>query len=428
VTRRGIVRTYYLLAGLHTLSASLIWSVNTLFLLDAGLTIAEVFGANAAFSLGMVVFEIPTGVVADTLGRRISYLFSLAVLAGTTVLYLVMAMTGQGVVPFAIVSLFIGLGFTFYSGALEAWVVDELQATGGVDLDLILARGQQVAGGAMLVGTVGGGLLGQLDLALPFVVRTGLLLALFVLSLSWMQERAFTPRRLTRRDLPRELLTQARVSVRYGWRRPGLRPLMLTAGVRSGFLFWAFYAAQPYLLEVLERDAVWVVGVVTAGLSVATMVGNQAVHLLSRRYRHRTTVLAGGIILLAIGALVMGGTDRFPLVVVGFVVMGFATGVTEPAHRAYVHTVTASEHRATVLSFDSMIASSGGTVGQFGLGLLADARSLAFGYVVGGLGTLLALPLLGIVRRVGGPGDRFAGGAVEESLAPEPPPDPVSRP
>jgi len=71
---------YYTLAGLYTLSAAAIWGVNTLFLLDAGLSFFEVFVANGAFSLGTVLFEIPTGVVADTLGRRISFLLSVSVL------------------------------------------------------------------------------------------------------------------------------------------------------------------------------------------------------------------------------------------------------------------------------------------------------------------------------------------------------------
>ncbi|MFQ5516829.1 MAG: MFS transporter, partial [Acidimicrobiia bacterium] len=79
-----MTRDYYLIAALYTLSASIIWGVNTLFLLDAGLDFFEVFIANAAFTAGMVLFEIPTGVVADTLGRRVSFLFSAATLAGST--------------------------------------------------------------------------------------------------------------------------------------------------------------------------------------------------------------------------------------------------------------------------------------------------------------------------------------------------------
>ena len=69
-TPERVIRTYYTIAGLYTLSAALIWGVNTLFLLGAGLNILEVFMANAAFTAGGVVFEIPTGVLADTRGRR----------------------------------------------------------------------------------------------------------------------------------------------------------------------------------------------------------------------------------------------------------------------------------------------------------------------------------------------------------------------
>src|SRR5512134_588195 len=174
---------YYTLAGLYTLSAAAIWGVNTLFLLDAGLSFFEVFVANAAFSAGMVVFEVPTGVVADTLGRRASFLFSVSVLAVTTLLYVGLAEAGAGVVAFAAVSVGMGLGFTFYSGAMEAWLVDALAVTGyGGSLDAVFARGQQVTGAAMLVGTVGGGLLGQVDLSLPYLVRAALLGAVFIIA------------------------------------------------------------------------------------------------------------------------------------------------------------------------------------------------------------------------------------------------------
>ena len=179
-TSRSILAGYFTLAGLYTLSAALIWGVNTLFLLDAGLSFFEVFVANAAFSAGMVVFEVPTGVVADTLGRRVSFLLSVSVLAATTLLYVALAQVDAGVVAFALVSVLMGLGFTFYSGAMEAWLVDALTASGYTGLlDRVFARGQQVTGTAMLVGTVGGGLLGQVDLSLPYVVRAALLVAVF---------------------------------------------------------------------------------------------------------------------------------------------------------------------------------------------------------------------------------------------------------
>src|SRR5687767_7010368 len=99
----------------------------------------------------MVLFEIPTGVVADTLGRRVSFLLSVSVLAATTLMYVGLAEMDAGVVPYAIVSVGMGLGFTFYSGAMEAWLVDALDVTGYQGLlDRVFARGQQVTGAAML--------------------------------------------------------------------------------------------------------------------------------------------------------------------------------------------------------------------------------------------------------------------------------------
>jgi len=259
VSSRRIISTYMTLAGLYTLSASLIWSVNTLFLLDAGLGIGEVFVANALFSAGMVLFEIPTGVVADTLGRRISYLLSVALLAITTILYLVAAQAEAGLLVFGAVSVLMGLGFTFYSGALEAWLVDALGTVGDDrPLDHVFARGQQVSGSSMLIGTITGGLLGQIDLAVPFIVRSALLGLVLVLSARLMHDIGFTAKSLRISEIPAAMADQARVGVQHGWRHRGLRLLMTSAAIRGVFFGWGFYAAQPYFLELLERDAVWV--------------------------------------------------------------------------------------------------------------------------------------------------------------------------
>src|SRR6186713_2931297 len=87
---RGVQRTYLLLTLLTTLAASFIWGINTLFLLDAGLDNTEAFTANAFFTLGQVIFEVPTGVIADTRGRRFSFLLGCATLLVATLLYLAM--------------------------------------------------------------------------------------------------------------------------------------------------------------------------------------------------------------------------------------------------------------------------------------------------------------------------------------------------
>jgi MFS family permease len=105
----------------------------------------------------MVIFEVPTGVVADGWGRRLSFLLGTLTLSATTVLYVLLWQVEAAFWAWAVVSTLLGLGFTFFSGAVEAWLVDALEATGyGGTLEAILGRGQVIGGVAMLIGSVGG--------------------------------------------------------------------------------------------------------------------------------------------------------------------------------------------------------------------------------------------------------------------------------
>lgn len=407
---RKVLVGYYVLAGLYTLAAAAIWGVNTLFLLDAGLSFFEVFVANAAFSAGMVVFEVPTGVVADTLGRRMSFLLAVLVLGATTLLYVALAEMEAGVVAFAVVSVFMGLGFSFYSGAMEAWLVDALAVTGHRGLlDRVFARGQQVTGLAMLVGTIGGGLLGQVDLSLPYVVRAVLLVVVFAVAYALMHDLGFTPRRVTVAELPGEIASNARAGAEFGWRQRPLRLLMLVAFLEGGFLMWAFYASQPYLLELLDSDAVWVVGLVAAGVALATIAGNEVVDIVSRYCARRTTLLLVAGTIQTAAAIVLGIAGSFWIALGALLAMMFGYGLMTPVRQAYFHQLVPSEQRATVVSFDSMISNVGGVGGQVGLGALGEARSVGTAFVAGGVATAFALPLIARVRSIGGAADRIAG-------------------
>src|SRR5215204_5438774 len=101
---RTVQRTYLVLTLLTTLAASFIWGINTLFLLDAGLSNTEAFSANAFFAIGQVIFEVPTGVVADTRGRRFSFLLGSGTLLLSTLLYLVMWQVHAPFVGWAVAS------------------------------------------------------------------------------------------------------------------------------------------------------------------------------------------------------------------------------------------------------------------------------------------------------------------------------------
>src|SRR5687767_735860 len=170
---RRIQRIYLVLQLLHTLAASFIWGINTLFLLDAGLSNAQAFGANAFFTAGMVLFEVPTGVVADVRGRRLSYLLGTLVLCIATLVYLMLWRMHAPFWAWAITSMFLGLGFTFFSGAVQAWLVDALKATGFTGkTESVFAKGEIVEGIAMLTGAVAGGYIAQItNLGVPYIVR-----------------------------------------------------------------------------------------------------------------------------------------------------------------------------------------------------------------------------------------------------------------
>lgn len=417
-----MIRSYLWITGLFWLAASIIWGVNTLFLLDAGLSLFETFVANAAWTAGMVIFEIPTGLVADTRGRRVSFLLSAGVLAVGTVIYVVISWAGGGLLPFVLVSLLLGLAYTFYSGAVEAWLVDALRATGYTgELDPVFARGGVVSGGAMLVGTVGGGLLGTVDLAWPYLARSALLVAAFAVALRGMRDLGFTPRAVRVGDVAREMRGVARASVRYGLRHRSVRLLMVASFAQFGVMAWAFYAWQPYFLDLLGRDdVVWVAGLVAAMIALARIAGNALVGRVARAGRRRSTILVWGAVALAASLAGVGLVSSFLAAVVILLVGIAIAGLAGPVRQAYLHEVIPSEQRATVVSFDSLFGSLGSVGGQTGLGYLAQVQSISVGFVASGLIAALAVPVLGLLRRTGERADRITA-PIQEVPVGEPP-------
>jgi MFS family permease len=409
---RKVERTYYLIAGAYTLSASLIWGVNTIFLLGAGLSLMQAFLANAIFTGSMALFEVPTGIVADTRGRRTSFLLSVALLVTGTLAYVAVGQFGGGMTGIVAASVVLGLGYTFYSGAVEAWLVDALHATGYTEpVDRVLARGSAISSVAMLVGSVAGGLLGAIDLAVPYLVRSALLLAAFVVGYRAMHDTGFTVHPVRWGDVPAEMARVGRDSLKFGWREPHVRLAILAGAMPAIFLAWGYHAWQPYFLQLLGMSDVRVLGVVAAAVSLAMASGSWLVERLTRFCGHRTTLLLGAAVVYAAATLGVGLTDSFWIAVCFYLVGSAASGVFTPVNQAYLHAVIPSEQRATVLSLSSLVASAGSMGGQAGLGWLAASRSLGTGYVAGGIVSALAIPWILAMRRLGGAPDRIKGTA-----------------
>jgi MFS family permease len=404
-TPKQVRRTYYVLGFGNTLAASLIWGVNTIFLLDAGLNNFEAFAANAFFTAGMVLFEVPTGIVADAWGRRLSYLLGTVTLAVTTSLYLFLWYVHGPFWAWAISSVLIGLGFTFFSGATEAWLVDALHATGyHGSLDAVFARAQVFTGAGMLLGAGGGGYLAQFaGLGAPYLLRAGILVVMFVLAAMLMRDLGFTPRRGA---VVPEVRRIASLSVEYGLKVRPVRWLMLEAPFTGGVAIYVGYALQPHLLNLWgDQTAYGIAGLAAALLAAAQIVGGLVTPAIRSLFLRRTDMLLATLGLGSVAVLLIGLIPNFWAVLALIVAWGLMFAAATPVRQAYLNGMIPSRERATILSFDSLMSSSGGVVIQPALGRAADLWGYPTSYVLSAAVSALALPFVWLSRRSNVPAD-----------------------
>ena len=413
-----IQRVYLALTLLTTLAASFIWGINTLFLLDAGLSNAEAFAANAFFALGQVIFEVPTGVVADTRGRRFSFLLGAFTLLVSTLLYLFMWTAEAPFVGWAVASVLLGLGFTFFSGATEAWLVDALNASGyRGNLESVFGRAQAVAGGAMLAGSVGGGFIAQAtNLGVPYVVRAAMLGVTLAVAWWFMHDVGFTPQRgASPVGAVRSVVAGA---VNGGLRNAPVRWLMLAAPFTVGVGFYAFYAMQPYLLELFgDPNAYGIAGLAAAMVAAAQMVGGFAVPWVRRLFTRRTYALILSAVVGAVALALIGLTSSFVLALLLLAGWCLLAAIEEPMRRAFINPLIPSGQRATVLSFDSLMGSTGGIVLQPALGRSADLFGYGPSYVISGAISALAVPFAVLARLENARSDRITADSDAEAEA-----------
>jgi len=397
---KRIIRTYLGVAATTTLAQSLIWGVNTLFLLSVGLDIFQVMLVNAAYTVAQVIFEVPTGVVADTIGRRVSYLLAVGVILVSTLLYVGFGLAGYGLWPFAAASALLGVGYTFYTGAVDAWMVDALHSVGYEGrLEPIFARYGITFGIFMLIGTTLGGLLGQVDLWIPYVARAVVLVPAFLLGLLVMRDLGFKGRPLTLGSFGGETRRIATEGVTYGLRDKVVRFIMFSSLVQGVFFMYGFYSWQKYFLDLLGRDLVWVTGVIAALVGLTQIFGNLLVGRITARVPDRGLILmvcSGVTTVAVIGAALV---QQFWIAVPLYLVSTIAFGISMPVKQGWLNARIPSEQRATIISLDALFGDGGSTVGQVGLGYLSQAVSIPVAWLVGGVVQGASVPLLAVARR-----------------------------
>ena len=396
----GIQKTYLSLTLLNTLAASFIWGINTIFLLDAGLSNLEAFAANAFFAGGQVIFEVPTGIIADMYGRRISYLLGTITLGISTYLYLYAWQIHAPFLYWAITSVLLGLGFTFFSGATEAWLVDALKFSKFKgSLDSVFAKAQVVGGVAMLSGSVLGGYIAQItNLGVPYMIRAGMLLLTFFIAFFKMKDLGFSPKK-TKKPLM-EIKKIFNTSINLGFKNPSVRYIMLSSLFLTGVSFYGFYAMQPYLLELYgDKEAYLVAGLAAAIIAGSRIVGGFLVPFIRKIFKKRTSVMIFGVLAGSILLGASGLTHSFILAIILLVLWGLLSAAITPVRQSYLNGLIPSKQRATMLSFDSLVGSTGGVAVQPALGKVADIGGYGASFIVGAVIQAIALPFVYLAKK-----------------------------
>jgi len=191
--------------------------------------------------------------------------------------------------------------------------------------------------------------------------------------------------------------------------------LMVQALFTGGVGIYGFYALQPYLLELYgDPEAYQVAGVVAAIVAGAQILGGIAAPSIRRLFQRRTSALLFTAAVSSLTLALIGLFEHFWAVIAFVVVWGLLFAATTPIRQTYLNGLIPSRQRATILSFDSMMSSTGGVWAQPVLGRAADAWGYAPTYVIGAGISMIALPFIWLSRRQDAAADMVTGAPVTD--------------
>ncbi|GAA4443140.1 hypothetical protein GCM10023170_018980 [Phytohabitans houttuyneae] len=404
MSARGARRRYLLLLGLRWLATGLVIPILVLLPLDRGLTLSQVGAAGVAQGLLVLALELPTGGLADALGRRPVLLaagvinlasFALLAVAGSLALF---------VAVFALQGVYRALD----SGPLDAWYVDAaLAGDPGADIESGLSRGGAVVGVAIAAGALAAGGLVALDplpgvnpLAVPVLAAIAVqvvgLVAVALLLFEVRPAGGTAPLLASVRQVP------GTVRAALGL----LRRSRVLAAIVAVELFWGFgmitfETLLPVRLTEVVGDAdtaATLLGPAGSAAWLASAAGAALVPLASRRIGAPWT---GALLRVLQGATVVGmAVLAGPVGVLAAYLLCYTVhGAANPVHMGLLHRQVDGPYRTTVLSLNSMVAQPAGALGLLVLTALADATSVSTSMLVGAAVLAAAAAPLYLVAR-----------------------------
>jgi MFS family permease len=230
------------------------------------------------------------------------------------------------------------------------------------------------------------------------VIRAALLVLNFIFAFLLMKDLGFKPS--SEKGPINEVKIIIAGSIRHGLRNPPVRWTMLAAPFTGAVTIYAFYAMQPYLLQLWGNEKAYgIAGLAAAIVAGAQIAGGLLVPYLGKVFSRRTSVLLIGEVVSVLVLAVVGLVPNFWVVVTLLILWGLMFSAMAPVRQSYLNGLIPSEQRATVLSFDSVFGSSGGVVFQPLLGKAADVWNYPASYIFCAVIQVLALPFTWLARR-----------------------------
>ncbi|WP_432948328.1 MFS transporter [Kribbella sp. CA-253562] len=410
------VRTYYTFNAVWAFLFALCFTLSAVYYVkDVGLDPLQLVLVGTTLEVACFLFEVPTGIVADLFSRRLSIVIGFALIGAGFLL--------QALVPAfgAILAAQVlwGIGYTFVSGADQAWITDEI---GEQRVGRVFVRCQQLELGATIAGTVAAGALGLISLPLPLIVAgAGMILLALGLALV-MPERNFHPTPRAERETFRQMGRTFQQGLRVARSRPVVR-IMVLISLIGGLSSEAF--DRLWTVHVLDHSfpdwfgttdpAFWFTVLALVG-TLLSLIGSLVVNRVSPE---RVNALHPNGLLALLALIHLAGVVAFALL--GNLWLGLAamwlsrvaTTIAVPIESAWLNRNLDSASRATVISMVSQANAIGQVAGGPPLGALAGRASVRTALLVSGL-ILLPIPVL-YLRLRPRPADGVPAGDVPES-------------
>ncbi len=418
--RADAYRIYLLLMGASAFISTLSGTVNLVFQVQvAHLSPLQLVLVGTALETTAFLFEIPTGIVADIYSRRLSILIG-AFVSGAGIL--LMAIPSFAAL---LLSSFVwGVGYTFASGAQEAWIADEV---GAARAGRVYLRAAQVAQVGALVGIVASVVLASIHLQLPIVMAGCLKLLLGVFLVLFMPETAFHPAGHERRGSWRAMGETLRAGI--GLVR--LRPILLTI---LGIAAFGGMASEGFdrlkadhllsdigLPPIATLSPIYWFGIMGIGGMALSIAANELVRRRVDTASHAavTRVLFVIEALLVVSLITFGLARSFALALAAFWAVGLLRQMSDPLTTAWINQSVAPRVRATVFSIAAQADAFGQIAGGPVVGWIGTVRSLRAALVTTGL--VLSPALLLFARALGqGKTESPLGAEVEVAEASQP--------